>query len=63
MKPCDCKSEQEIKKLDIQGIGHNEWSLSVNPNIVLIENRYFGTVKVPMKLFKQFAEWYLEEQL
>ena len=62
MKPCDCKSEEDTKKLEVQGISINEWSLSVNPNIVLLEHQYYGNIKMPMKIFRTFAEWYLSKQ-
>ena len=62
MKPCDCRSEEDTKKLDVQGIAQNDWSISISPNSVIVGNRYFGIVKIPMSIFKIFAEWYLEEQ-
>ncbi len=62
MKPCDCKDEQDAKSLNEQGLGINDWSLTVNPAKVVIEHRHYGMVNMPMSIFKKFAEWYLENQ-
>lgn len=61
MKPCDCKDQVDAKALNEQGIGHNEWGITVMPNIV--EMRFqSGAIKIPMSMFKMMAEWYLEDQ-
>ena len=61
-KPCDCKSEHEIKQLDAQGISHNEWMFSVCPSIVKIEHRLYGEIRIPMSIFTKFAKWYTEPE-
>lgn len=61
MKPCDCHDEVTAKQLREQGIGHNEWSIVVKPLSVIISNNT-TKLKIPQRRFKQFAEWYLEDQ-
>jgi hypothetical protein len=48
-------------ELNEQGVGHNEWSLELIPNSVIIRNNT-TELKIPMRRFRQFAEWYLEDQ-
>jgi hypothetical protein len=43
------------------GISINSYSLSVSPPNVAIKTPHFR-VKLPMSVFKRFAEWYLEDQ-
>lgn len=47
--------------LQTQGVRINDRGISVQPNVVVLELDH-TTVKIPMKLFRIFAEWYLEEQ-
>lgn len=61
MKPCDCKDEVDTATLEEQGIGHNDESIVVIPNYVLLTMGH-TQVKIGMKRFKMFAEWYLAEQ-
>jgi hypothetical protein len=61
MRPCDCKDEQDTKKLQENGIRHNDDSLVVTPNFVTLKLGH-TTVTMSMHRFKQFAEWYLEDQ-
>lgn len=62
MRPCDCKSYEETKKyLKEQGLAFNNCSIMVRPNVVYIENGP-ATIKIPMRHFKAFAEWYLGDQ-
>lgn len=62
MKPCDCKSINDtIRYLNEAGISFNENSLIVLPcRVELTIGR--TTTKIPMHLFRLFAEWYLEDQ-
>ena len=60
-KPCDCKDMATVGKLKEQGIGHNDQSILVEPNVVVLTMGH-TTVRIPMARFKMFAEWYLEEQ-
>lgn len=61
MKPCDCYDSVSAGKLQEQGLGFNEWSIIVKPLSVLISNST-TELRISQKLFKQFAEWYLEDQ-
>jgi len=62
MKPCDCKDEVETKQMDTQGIAINDWTFGVEPAVVEIGHRHYGTIKMPMNVMKIFAEWYLRDQ-
>lgn len=61
LRPCDCKDMLTASKLEEQGISINENSLTLHPNYVEL-TRGHTTMKIPMGLFKKFAEWYLTEQ-
>ena len=61
MKPCNCKSMDDVSKMPESGISHNESGLLiVPPNVMITMPRI--ALKIPMKVFKRFAEWYLEDQ-
>lgn len=61
LRPCDCVDQRTVEKLNEQGIGHNDESITVEPNSVVL--RMGNTsIKIWMKRFKMFAEWYLEPQ-
>ena len=62
MKPCECKDQQDANALNEQGIGINEWSLRIEPAVVILEHRHYGMVKMPMTIFTKFAKWYMEDQ-
>lgn len=61
LRPCDCKDAIDASLLEEQSIGHNEESITVIPNYVLLKMGH-TEVKISMKRFKMFAEWYLTEQ-
>jgi len=61
LSPCDCKDLQDTKRLTEQGIGHNDESIVVIPNYVLLTMGH-TTVKISMKRFEMFAKWYLKPQ-
>lgn len=61
LKPADCIDTRSVNKLKEQGIGHNDESISVQPNVVILTMGH-TTVKIPMNRFRMFAEWYMEEQ-
>jgi hypothetical protein len=61
MKPCDCYDSITAAKLQFQGMSHNEWHIFVKPLSVLISNNT-TELRIPQKRFKEFAEWYLEDQ-
>jgi len=61
LRPCDCKDSVDTSQLHEQGIGHNDESIMVCPNHVLLTMGH-TTVKVGMARFKMFAEWYLGMQ-
>jgi len=61
MRPCDCKSIDDVRKLDHNGVRHNEESIALTPNYLTIK---LGpcSFKISQNRFKSFAEWYLMEQ-
>lgn len=61
MKPCDCKSGYDVNHLTESGVMVNNHGISVKPNVVILTMDH-TTVKISMKEFKLFAEWYLEDQ-
>ena len=61
LRPCDCIDLQDVKKLEEQGVGHNDESISVIPNYVLLKMGH-TEIKIGMNRFKMFAEWYLAPQ-
>lgn len=61
LRPCDCKDQYTADRLQEQGIGHNDQSIMIAPNSVILTMGH-TTVKIPMNRFRMFAEWYLEEQ-
>jgi hypothetical protein len=48
-------------KLEEQGIGHNDESITIKPNHVILKMGH-TSISISMKRFKMFAEWYLEPQ-
>jgi hypothetical protein len=61
LKPCDCKDAVDVSRLNEQGIGHNNQSIMVEPNVVIMTMGN-TTIRIPQARFKMFAEWYLEAQ-
>lgn len=62
MRPCDCKSQEEAKRyLNEQGLVINNDSICVQPNYVLLILGH-TQVKISMRTFKLFSEWYLTYQ-
>ncbi len=61
IKPCDCKDMATANKLKEKGIGHNDDSISIEPNSVILKMGN-TTIRIPMVRFELFAKWYLEEQ-
>jgi len=61
LRPCDCICKSDAMKLNEQGIGYNNQSLSVEPNLVVMVIDS-ATIRIPMGLFRKFAQWYLEPQ-
>jgi len=63
MRPCDCKTYQEIMALDERGIGFNNYKISIaDGRGVLIEIDPYVRIRLPRSKMKAFAEWYLEYQ-
>lgn len=62
LKPCDCIDMTSAQQLNEQGIGHNDDSIRIEPNSVIIQIGLTTNVKIPMNTFKKYAEWYLQEQ-
>jgi len=61
IRPCDCIDITSAQELNEQGIGYNNQSIMVKPNVVVLTMDH-TEIKIPMDRFKMFAEWYLEEQ-
>lgn len=62
MKPCDCKDMNDvIDKLDESGVVYNGWSLTLSPMYVRVDTATCR-IRIPMSIFKRFAEWYLKDQ-
>jgi hypothetical protein len=61
MRPCDCKDEQDVLKLEEVGITTNDRSISVTSTMIVLKIG-FCKLKIPKNTFKLFAEWYLEDQ-
>ena len=61
LRPCDCKDMQTAGKLNEQGISHNDESIVIQPNVVILKMGH-TEIRIPMSRFKMFAEWYLKEQ-
>ena len=63
MKPCDCKDYMTMMdKLNESGVSYNDWKLHVQPLQVVIEAPSCS-LRIPMIIFRRFAEWYLEDQV
>jgi hypothetical protein len=62
MKPCDCSDLHTVlTQLNEHGVQYNEYSITVEPSVVIIEGRSYA-IRIPQTIFKRFAEWYLEDQ-
>lgn len=61
LRPCDCKDMETAALLNEQGIGVNDQSIRVEPSVVVLSMGH-TTVRIPMKKFQLFAEWFLEAQ-
>lgn len=61
LRPCDCVDGETATKLNEQGVSHNDEGIMVKPNYVLLTMGH-TQIKISMKRFKMFAEWYLSEQ-
>lgn len=61
LSPANCKDFEDVKKLECSGIGFNDQSIVVQPNHVVLTMGH-TTIIIGMKRFRQFAEWYLEDQ-
>lgn len=62
MRPCDCRSMADVNKyLDASGFKINDNSIRIEPNVVFLELG-MTRIRIPMFIFKKFADWYLEDQ-
>lgn len=61
MRPCDCLDTQDVKKLKEQGLSYNGRAITVAPLVVILQIDCC-TIRIPQRLFKSFAQWYLEDQ-
>jgi hypothetical protein len=61
LRPCDCKDRLDAYNIQEQGIAHNDESIVIEPNVVVMTLGH-TTIRIPMDRFKMFAEWYLKPQ-
>lgn len=61
LRPCDCIDSIDTDRLQEQGIGHNDESITVMAQCVILKMGH-AEIKISQKRFKMFAEWYLEAQ-
>lgn len=61
LAPCDCHDIATAAYLQEHGIKINNDGITVRPGVVILE-RGHTTITIPMRLFKIFAQWYLEKQ-
>ncbi len=61
LRPCDCEDMESVKRLNEQGISHNDEEIVLRPNHVLLTMGN-TSIKISMTRFKMFAEWFLQEQ-
>ena len=53
---------QDVRELREQGIGFNNYKITVDSNGVFLDIDPYVRVKIHRSKFKAFAEWYLEDQ-
>lgn len=58
IKPFECKSMEEVGKMDASGMKISDYGIEVSPNVVILTTPT-ASMKVPMSIFKKFSEWYL----
>lgn len=61
IRPCDCKDMDTANRMESNGISLNDDSITVEPSVVVLKMGH-TTVRIPMKKFQTFAEWFLEPQ-
>ena len=61
IKPCDCKTQNDINELADHGIFHNKEGISLIPGHAVITLNDIK-VEIPSRRFKMMATWFLEEQ-
>lgn len=61
LKQGDSIDMHTASKLEEQGIAFNDDSILIEPNSVILTIGH-TTMRIPMDLFRKFAEWYLREQ-
>lgn len=62
MKPCDCRSLNDVDTLEEQGLAFNSKKIAVDSTGVLLIIDPYVRIKIDHKNFKRFAKWYLEDQ-
>jgi len=62
MRPCDCRSMVDVRKLDAEGIGFNNYKIAIDSSGVFLDIDTYVRIKINHNNFKRFAEWYLEDQ-
>jgi|APSaa5957512622_1039677.scaffolds.fasta_scaffold725911_1 hypothetical protein len=53
---------EDVDSLYEQGIGFNNYKITIDSTGVLLDIDPHVRIKIPHKKFKAFAEWYLEKQ-
>jgi hypothetical protein len=48
--------------LQESGLRFNNFEIEVKPCSVFLRVRPYAEIRIPMKHFRAFAEWYLEDQ-
>lgn len=61
LRPCDCTDNHLAMQLNEQAIAINENSLKVEHGKAVLTIGH-TTINIPLKHFKIFATWFLEEQ-
>lgn len=62
MRPCDCEDMHTARtKLSEQGIKFNGNGIEIVPRMVVLTEGP-ATVRIPMEMFKRYAEWFLADQ-
>ena len=62
MKPCDCKTMQDVDSLKEQDLAFNIYKIAVDSIGVFLNIDPHVRMKIPHKWFGAFAEWYLKDQ-
>lgn len=62
MRPCDCKSIEDVQKLKHNIVSTREGTISVFSPKYVILNMGNCVIEIGKETFKDFAEFYLKDQ-